>query len=273
MPIRLRLSGDRGRADHGWLKSFFTFSFADYSDSLFDGFGCLRVLNDDTVSSGGGFPTHSHSNFEIWSYIMSGALEHRDSLGNIETLGRGSVQFTSAGTGIRHSEFNADKTRDGKGVDVRFLQIWSLPEKRGTTPAYQTGHFSDSEKIDKLCPILLPAASFTPLKGSGPLAINNSLSMHASLISPGVTLSLPITSRHLAYVHCPILPGSSGVSLRCSGDTNAYATTVLHPGDGAFVEGCEGSLLFTGLGSCGLSSSGGISSTNHTEFVVMHFLK
>jgi redox-sensitive bicupin YhaK (pirin superfamily) len=249
----------------------FTFSFADYSDPRFDSFGCLRVLNDDTVQAGGGFPTHSHANFEIWSYIISGSLDHTDSMGNKETLTRGHVQFTSAGTGISHSEFNGDRSRGGK--PVRFLQIWAVPEKRGLKPAYQTGFFSEADKRDKLCPILLPAANFTPTKGTGPLAINNGLSMHASLLSPGAKVDLPLSKAHLAYIHVPIVPGSMGISVGSPGEKDA----VLSPGDGCFVEGVEGPLTFTGLGEGKVIEGGGQAASSatslHTEFVVMHFLK
>lgn len=269
MPFRVRLNAARGTSDHGWLQSCFTFSFADYHDPLYDSFGCLRVLNDDTVQSGGGFPTHSHSNFEIWSYILSGSLAHTDSMGNKELLTRGHVQFTSAGTGISHAEFNGDKTRGGK--PVRFLQIWAVPEKRGLKPAYQTGFYSEEDKLDKLCPVLYPAANFTPTKGVGPLAINNGLTMHASLLSPGAKVSLPLSKAHLAYIHVPIMPGSTGISVASPGEKDA----VLSPGDGCFVEGVEGPLTFTGLGEGKMSGGGGqeAASSATTEFVVMHFLK
>jgi redox-sensitive bicupin YhaK (pirin superfamily) len=110
MKIAKRPWSDRGAADHGWLYSFHTFSFASYYNPKYEGFGPLRVINEDRVEKGTGFGTHSHAEFLIWSYIVSGELEHKDSMGNLETLTRGEVQFTSAGTGIRHSEYNRNKT-------------------------------------------------------------------------------------------------------------------------------------------------------------------
>jgi redox-sensitive bicupin YhaK (pirin superfamily) len=126
------------------LKSYHTFSFADYYDPQFESFGCLRVINEDTVAGGEGFGTHPHRDAEIFSYVISGIIEHKDSMGNTELLTRGQVQFTSAGTGIRHSEFNGDKR-----LALRFLQIWALPRQRGLTPRYETKTFGDEAKADK----------------------------------------------------------------------------------------------------------------------------
>ena len=253
--ITPRRNADRGASEYGgWLSSKFTFSFADYSDARYDSFGVLRVLNDDTVKSGGGFPTHSHRDFEIFSYILAGQLEHKDSMQNSETLSRGHVQFTSAGTGISHSEFNGDRTPNGKGADVRFLQIWAVPSVRGLKPAYQTGFFPDERKRNALCPILQPAARRAA--DSGALGINNNLTMLASILSPGASVSLPLEGSHKAYVHLPIMPGSAGVAVSSPG----LPDVLLQPGDGAFVEGVQ-ALGFKGLGEAGAA----------TEFVVMHF--
>ncbi len=265
--LTLRPSGERGRCESGgWLSSKFTFSFADYYDDRFTSFGLLRVLNDDTVKSGGGFPTHSHNNAEIFSYILSGGLEHKDSMGHREVLGRGHVQFTSAGSGISHSEFNSDPTPGGRGTDVRFLQIWATPDKRGLKPGYQTGLFTDAMKQDKLCPILEPAAQRVP--GSGALAINNGLRMVASLLSPGASVTLPLAGELKAYIHLPIMPGSAGVTV----STPGAADLLLSPGDGAFVENAA-ALTFRGMGQAAAAAEGGAAApaTTSTEFVCMYF--
>jgi len=148
--LRFRKSSERGNSSHGWLDSWHTFSFAGHYNPKFNNFGPLRVINEDTVKSSQGFGTHSHSKYEIWSYVVSGELKHKDSMGNLEIIKRGDVQFTSSGTGISHSEFNnSDKD------PVHFLQIWASPN-RISKPEYQTGHFTDAQKRNKLCLIVSP---------------------------------------------------------------------------------------------------------------------
>jgi redox-sensitive bicupin YhaK (pirin superfamily) len=143
--LTLRPADERGRADFGWLKSSHTFSFGQYHDHKHMNFGVLRVINDDEVSGGGGFPSHPHQDAEIFSYVLEGALAHKDSLGNGSTVGAGGVQYMSAGSGVTHSEFNPSATER-----MRFLQVWLIPEEQGATPRYETLDISAEEKQGKL---------------------------------------------------------------------------------------------------------------------------
>jgi redox-sensitive bicupin YhaK (pirin superfamily) len=149
--LQVRKAGDRGTSNLGWLESYHTFSFSDYQDPQWMGFRSLRVINDDTVAAGGGFGTHAHRDMEIITYVLDGALEHKDSIGTGSIIRPGDVQKMSAGSGIRHSEFNASQQEP-----VHFLQIWVLPDRQGIAPAYEQLNFPRAAKLGKL---LLVAAN------------------------------------------------------------------------------------------------------------------
>jgi quercetin 2,3-dioxygenase len=188
--LALRKAQDRGYADHGWLKSFHSFSFADYFDPAHMGVGNLRVINEDRIAPGTGFGTHSHRDMEIVSYVLDGALGHKDSIGNGASIVPGEVQRMSAGTGIAHSEFNhaADRT-------THFLQIWLLPNQRGITPGYEQKAFAEADKRGKLRLV----ASGDGREGS--VTIHANASMYAGLIDGAERAELALDPKRLAYVH------------------------------------------------------------------------
>ncbi len=189
MLAELRKSEDRGKANFGWLDSRHSFSFGHYYDPAHMGFGPLRVINEDRVTGGGGFPTHPHSDMEIISYVLEGALEHRDSLGTGSVIRPGDVQRMSAGTGVRHSEFNASKTEP-----VHFLQIWIVPEKRGIEPSYEQKTFPAEEKRGRL-----------RLIGSrdgrdGSVTIHQDTDFYAALLERDESVSLVVREGRGAWV-------------------------------------------------------------------------
>ncbi|MES2821901.1 MAG: pirin family protein [Pseudomonadota bacterium] len=186
----LRKASERGFADHGWLKSRHSFSFASYYDPEQVGFSDLLVINDDRVAAGGGFGKHPHRDMEIFSYVLDGALEHKDSLGTGSVIRPGDVQLMSAGTGVAHSEYNASAT-----APVHFLQIWIVPAKKGIAPRYQQQHVAAEEKRGQLRLVLSPDGA------NGSLTINQDARVHAGLFDGAerAALDLPI-GRH-AYVH------------------------------------------------------------------------
>ena len=190
--LTLRKAEDRGTADFGWLDSRHTFSFGQYHDPRHMGFGPLRVINDDRVAPGGGFDTHPHRDMEIISYVLEGALAHKDSLGTGSVIRPGDVQRMSAGTGIRHSEFNASDKEP-----VHFLQIWIMPENKGLPPSYEQKNFDVAERSNRLRLV----ASGTPKDGA--LKIHQDVDLYASLLDAGARVAhAPATGRgqwlHLA---------------------------------------------------------------------------
>ena len=188
--LTLRKAQDRGYADHGWLKSFHSFSFADYFDPAQMGVGNLRVINEDRIAPGTGFGTHSHRDMEIVSVVLEGALGHKDSIGNGASIVPGEVQRMSAGTGIAHSEFNhaADRT-------THFLQIWLLPNRQGIEPGYEQKAFADADKRGRLRLVASPDGR------DGSVTIHADASMYAGLIDGAERAELALDSTRLGYVH------------------------------------------------------------------------
>ena len=187
--IELRRADERGYADHGWLRSFHSFSFAGYHDPKHMGFGPLRVINEDRVQAGAGFGTHGHRDMEIISYVLDGALAHKDSMGNGSTIVPGDVQRMSAGTGVRHSEFNENKT----GV-THFLQIWIEPAVAGIPPSYEQKHFAQAEKRGRLRLIASPDGA------GGSVKIHQDALVYAGLFDGAEHAELDI-KRRKGYVH------------------------------------------------------------------------
>jgi hypothetical protein len=208
--ITLRRSGDRGHANHGWLHSYHTFSFADYYDPEHMGFRSLRVINEDRVAGGKGFGTHPHKDFEIISYVISGALKHEDSMGHAVVMKAGDVQRISAGTGIAHSEFNNSRTEL-----VHFLQIWLLPIRKGLPPGYAQQAFANAQSNS-----LTLACSADGRDKS--IKINQDVNLFVGKLAPQGAVNQPTPTARFAWVQ--LIEGD----LDLSGNK-------LSPGDGASV--------------------------------------
>jgi redox-sensitive bicupin YhaK (pirin superfamily) len=189
MQIQVRRGEERGRADHGWLDSAHTFSFADYYDPRFMGFRALRVINEDRVAPGRGFPLHGHRDMEILSYVLEGALSHEDSMGNGSVIRPGDVQRMSAGTGVQHSEMNASKTER-----VHFLQIWILPDRRGHAPSYEQKAFSVEERQGTLRVVASPDGR------EGSLRIHQDATMASGLLAPGQVVTHTLRPERYGWV-------------------------------------------------------------------------
>lgn len=188
--IAFRRSAERGQADHGWLRSAHSFSFADYHDPAHMGFGALRVINDDRVAPGQGFGTHGHRDMEIVSYVLSGALEHRDSMGNGSIIRPGNVQRMSAGTGVRHSEYNPSPDEP-----VHFLQIWIEPAERGIAPGYEEKTLAEPAKRGRL------ALAASPDGADGSVTLHQDARLYVGLFDGEESAVHPLAAGRRAYVH------------------------------------------------------------------------
>ena len=186
----IRRADERGFADHGWLKSFHSFSFANYYDPRNMGFGPLRVINEDRVAGGAGFGKHPHNDMEIISYVLSGELEHKDSMGNGSVIRPGDVQRMSAGTGIVHSEYNQSKTDP-----VHFLQIWISPDKESIQPGYEQKFFPDEEKRGRLCNVASPDGR------DGSVRIHQKALIFSALVDGVERVGHDLADGRQAYVH------------------------------------------------------------------------
>jgi redox-sensitive bicupin YhaK (pirin superfamily) len=210
--LEIRKSTERGHANHGWLDSHHTFSFADYYDPQQMGFSVLRVINEDRVEPGAGFPTHGHRDMEIVSYVLDGALEHKDNMGNGSVIRPGDVQRMSAGTGVRHSEYNASNNER-----VHFLQIWILPKATGIAPDYEQKHFTPTELDSKLRVVASPDGR------EGSVTIHQDAYLYASRLANGAQVAHALAPGRRAYVH--VARGSVAIN-----------GTPLTAGDGARIE-------------------------------------
>ncbi len=215
MTIHVLPSDARGSANHGRLQSHHSFSFADFYNPKQMGYRWLRVINEDTVQGGGGFPTHPHKDMEIITYLISGALEHKDSTGGHSIIKRGEVQRMTAGTGVRHSEFNASKTEA-----VKLLQIWLLPNERNLEPGYEQKLFEEADKHNQLRLVVSPDGR------DGSLKIHQDVSLYASILDEGKTVAHTLAKDRGAWVQ--VVAGALSVNGQ---DIVA--------GDGAAVEEAE----------------------------------
>lgn len=231
--IRLRKSQDRGYADHGWLKSYHSFSFADYYDPAHMGVGNLRVINEDRIAPGTGFGTHGHRDMEIVSYVLDGELAHKDSMGNGTAAGAsgvirpGDVQRMSAGTGVMHSEFNHAPDRT-----THFLQIWLLPSARGIAPGYEQKTFDETSKRGQLRLVASPDGR------DGSVTIHADASLRAGLFNGAERAELALDARRLTYVHVARGSVSANGEKLAAGDAALIADEsklVLDQGDRAEV--------------------------------------
>lgn len=217
--LTIRRAEQRGHADHGWLDSHHTFSFAGYHDPKHMGFRGLRVINEDRVAPGRGFGTHPHRDMEIISYVLDGGLEHRDSMGNGGVIRPGEIQRMSAGTGVQHSEFNASKTET-----VHFLQIWILPERRGLEPSYEQKPFGEAERAGKLRLVVDPHGR------DGALKINADAQVYSTLLGAGERVEHVVAAGRHAWIQV-----ARGV-VEVAGET-------LRAGDGASISEAGGLTL------------------------------
>ena len=188
--VTVRRSNERGQADHGWLRSFHSFSFADYHDPRWMGFSALRVINEDRVAPGAGFGTHGHRDMEIISYVLEGELAHKDSLGNGSVIRPGDVQRMSAGTGVRHSEFN-----HASDATTHFLQIWIEPAHTGITPSYEEKHFAAQDKRGRL------RLAASPDGADGSVTVHQDARVHVGLFDADEQSDHVLAPGRHGYLH------------------------------------------------------------------------
>jgi hypothetical protein len=188
--LTVRKSNERGHADHGWLDSHHTFSFANFYDPKHMGYRSLRVINEDRVAEGRGFGAHPHRDMEILSYVLKGTLAHKDNMGHVEVLGPNEIQKMSAGTGVVHSEFNGSETEP-----VHFLQIWIEPKSNGTAPSYEQIKFDPADKLDRFK--LLATSEKVP----GAATINQDATVSVAELTPGKQLTYPLGKKRHAWLH------------------------------------------------------------------------
>ena len=208
--LTLRKFADRGHFNHGWLDTYHTFSFADYYDPQHMGFRSLRVINEDRVAPGAGFPTHGHRDMEILTYVLEGGLQHRDSMDSGSVIRPGNVQRMSAGTGVTHSEFNASRAEP-----VRLLQIWILPERKGLKPSYEEKSFSDKELRGALQLVASPDAR------NGSVKIHQDAELYVARLNPGQEVSHALRRGRHAWVQ--VAEGSVKVNGQLVGQGDAAA--------------------------------------------------
>ncbi|MBD1804944.1 pirin family protein [Microcoleus sp. FACHB-SPT15] len=214
--LTIRKAEDRGHANHGWLDSYHTFSFANYYDPKHMEFRALRVINEDRVIGGAGFGTHGHRDMEIITYVLEGSLEHKDSLGTGSVIQPGDVQRMSAGTGIRHSEFNHSETES-----VHFLQIWLLPKTEGIRPSYEQRNFELANSPGKLRLVAAPDAR------EGALTVHQDVDLYAAVLEPGDRISHTLQPQRHAWIQVARgavtlngLPLDKGDGVAISDETN-----------------------------------------------------
>jgi redox-sensitive bicupin YhaK (pirin superfamily) len=219
--IQVRKSDERGHANHGWLNTYHTFSFADYYDPKFMGFRSLRVINEDRVTPGAGFGRHGHRDMEILTYVLEGSIAHKDSMGHQQVLGPNEIQRMSAGTGVMHSEFNPSNSEG-----LHFFQIWIEPAATGTKPSYEQIRFDPEEKKNRLKRLA------GPMNGDGAAVINQDAHVFVAELAKGTEIPYSLAANRAAWVH--VVRGAVAVN-----------GVSLHTGDAAAVSG-ENHVVLTG---------------------------
>ncbi len=224
MTWQIRKSGERGHFDHGWLKTWHSFSFSQYWDRKWMGYQSLRVINQDIVAPGEGFDPHPHDNMEIVTVILEGELKHQDSMGNGSVIRPGDIQRMTAGTGVVHSEFNASPTEP-----VHLLQIWLLPEREGLPPSYEQKHFALEDRRNRLLPVVVPAGEAQA--NASAVIVHQQATLFASILDPGSEVA-----------HQPLQPRHYWLQL-VSGRLRVNGGEALEPGDAAYTTSAIGETI------------------------------